>query len=405
MILSIVIAIILAAGIWFTSCLIILSFLYKSDIKKLLVEPMLRYPVVIFESDDWGVGPLQQESALNKIRSLFEQYNDHSGNHPVMTLGLILAEPDTDKIIASDTKNYHKITLASARYSTLMKIIQQGIKQGIYRPQLHAMEHFWPDSIMRSSATHLPIKQWLLHQEKRTEDLPSELQSRWVDSSSLPSTEHSVEAINIAIEEELSLYISLFGHLPKVVVPPTFVWTDRVAQVYAKHKVEALVTPGRQCIGRDNHTNLIYNEKSFYNGQENSNGLLYLVRNNYFEPTLGHKAAKVIQSIQQKTDCARPALLEMHRFNFINGQKSCETSLQELDTLLQMILSDFSDIRFISTEQLVTIFKQANQGMASEFIVSSSKQRLKIAAARLKLFLQFKRIAKYSGFNLLLKFC
>ena len=120
---------------------------------------------------------------------------------------------------------------------------------------------------------------------------------------------------------------------------------------------------------------------------------------------MGHKAEAVLKNISLKVNCGRPVLLEMHRFNFINEQTDCDTSLKELDTLLHMIQSDFTDIKFISTEQLAAILRQANQGKPSEFIVSSSIHRLKIAIARIKLFLQFKRIAKYSGINLLLKLC
>ncbi len=404
MIASIVMALIACLGLGLITLLIIL-IIYASDIKKLLAEPMLRYPIVIFESDDWGVGPLKQEAALEKISLLLSRFNDSVGNHPVMTLGLILAEPDTDKIKASHDKKYHKKTLANKRYGHLLKIINQGREQGIYTLQLHGMEHFWPASIMQSYSTQLQVKQWLLNTEKQSEGLPSELQSRWVDSSTLPSTNHNVDEINNAIDEEISLYTKLFGNPPKVIVPPTFVWTDAVSLAYSKHNIEALITPGRQGIGRDAQAKLIYNDKTFYNGEESAEGLLFLVRNNYFEPSLGHKAKTVIQAIHEKTQCARPALLEIHRFNFINQQTDCNASLQELEILLQIIQTDVTDIRFISTEQLTTILKLANQGKPSGFIVSSSMQRFKIAIARIKLFLQFKRIAKYSGINLLLKLC
>lgn len=403
---TIVISILLIICLWLLFCFVVLVIVYASDLKILLLEPMLNYPIIIFESDDWGTGPLKQEAALEQINTLLARFCDIKGHHPVMTLGIVLAEPNIDKITAAKGKTYYRTTLADAKYINILEVIHKGITQGVNSVQLHGMEHFWPESIMRNIDTQPHIKHWLFDtKEKKTEDLPSELQSRWVDSSSLPSTDHCQEDIESAIAEELLLYKSLFGDLPNVVVPPTFVWTDVVEKAYAQRGIRAFVTPGRQCIGRGINGKLIYNEKSFFNGQENTNGLLFLVRNDYFEPSLDHKAKITLQFIKQKVDCGRPALLEMHRFNFINEQEDSKKSLEELNKLLQLIQSEYTNVRYISTEHLAKILRDYKQGKDSEFMVSSSVQQFKITVSRIKMFFQFNRFAKYSGVNLLLKLC
>src|SRR5512143_1501807 len=53
-------------------------------------EPVLRSPVLIIESDDWGAGPLQQADALRCIAALLQRVRDRSGRQAVMTLGVVL---------------------------------------------------------------------------------------------------------------------------------------------------------------------------------------------------------------------------------------------------------------------------------------------------------------------------
>lgn len=401
---TIIINTVLLVGLWLLFWLLLLLCRYATDIKKLLLEPVFKHPVVIFESDDWGTGPSTQQDALVQISQLLSQFSDSKGHHPVMTLGIILAEPDIDKIKATGSQIYHKRTLADSSYTMLLEAIQNGVAQGIFSIHLHGMEHFWPASLMKSAHKDAKVKQWLFGNDNnlQTEDLPSELQSRWVDSSCLPSSNHSKEEIYQAIDEELLLYKNIFGQAPTIVVPPTFVWTNTVEQAYADRGIKTLITPGRQCIGRNSNGQPKPNGRHFLNGQENE-GVLFLVRDDYFEPSLGHKAEKTLQRITDKLKCGRPALLEMHRFNFINEAENNTASLQELEKLLQLITSNLVDVRFISAEQLATIIRNDKLGIDSELVLNSSIQRLKIILERVKLLFQFNRFAKYSGINLLLK--
>lgn len=50
-------------------------------------EPVLRQPVLIVESDDWGAGPLAQADALRRLAASLQRVRDRSGRPAVMTLG------------------------------------------------------------------------------------------------------------------------------------------------------------------------------------------------------------------------------------------------------------------------------------------------------------------------------
>jgi len=42
-------------------------------------EPVLRQPVLVIESDDWGAGPLAQADALRRLAASLQRVRDGSG--------------------------------------------------------------------------------------------------------------------------------------------------------------------------------------------------------------------------------------------------------------------------------------------------------------------------------------
>ena len=79
---------------------------------------------------------------------------------------------------------------------------------------------------------------------------------------------------------------------------------------------------------------------------------MYVVRDVYFEPALGHGAERALQDIRERHRLGRPALLEMHRFNFTGDEAQTGRSLDELDRLLAGSLATIPKLRFMSTETL-----------------------------------------------------
>ena len=382
----------LLAVVWFAAVIVIFLLVYGSEFKRLWLEPMLRYPVVIFESDDWGVGSDAQAVVLTELLAIFLQYHDQRQHHPVLTLGLVLAEPDIEKIKQKKGK-YYRRDLSDNKYNELVKSIKKGYEKGIFSLHLHGMEHFWPDSLMKSTGMN-DVDDWLFNSKVlNTEKLPSYLQSRWCDTSTLPSTPLNKLEIEEAVAAEKTCFINVFAQEPKVVVPPTFVWTDYVISTYVSHNIRIFVTPGRQYTGRDVDGKLVSNNRTFYNGDiDKGNNALYLVRDVYFEPDLGHKADNVLNDIINRSSFGRPALLEMHRFNFI---KNRDISLDEVKSLLDLISNKLPATIFLSAEELADIYYSKNE----DFLLLSVSGRFRVWLRRVRLFLSSKRLAKYTGFN------
>jgi hypothetical protein len=98
---------------------------------------------------------------------------------------------------------------------------------------------------MAAAVTDERVRSWLAQSAApRTEDLPAPLQSRWTDASTLPSRPLPRDAIDAAVREETTAFAAIFGAPARVVVPPTFVWDDRVEQAWAATGVEVVGDTG-----------------------------------------------------------------------------------------------------------------------------------------------------------------
>lgn len=326
---------------------------FRRDVARALREPVLRKPVLIIESDDWGFGPLEQAQRLDSIAASLQSFHDAFGRHPVMTLGVVLAGPDTSRIAALDPKQYVSLSLADEMFDGVRKAMRAGEHAGVFALHLHGGEHFWPPALLTSAQSDDAVARWLTGPAMpRTEDLPSHLQSRWTDASTLPSQPLREDAIERAVRDETALFERLFGAVPRVVVPPTFLWTLAVERAWMRCGIEHVVTPGARYEARDAEGKLSPAAATVHNGQSSSTGLHYVVRNDYFEPKLGHTAERAISALERNTRLGRPTLLETHRFNFLGDDRDVEHALTETTRLLERALTLMPDVAFMSTCEL-----------------------------------------------------
>lgn len=362
-------------------------------------EPVLRWPLLIIESDDWGPGPVEDAEALARVRAVLEGFRDDRGRHPVMTLGMVLAVPDGEKMRRRGNGSYVALTLEDARFAPVRNAIGEGVEAGVFAPQLHGMEHYWPPALLAAAERDPAVRVWLAAPGiPRTEDLPAHLQSRWADAATLPSRPLPEAEISAAIAEEVGLFTRLFGRPPEVAVPPTFLWNDAVERGWEAAGLTVLITPGIRFEARDGEGKLIASGPPIHNGQRAKGRMIYLVRDDYFEPALGHRGAAAIDAVIRKARLGRPALLETHRFNF-NGEPGVgQRSLGELEHMLGEALARIPSLRFMSSGELA---KHLRDG-SPEWLEHDTTRRMRAWLARVREVPEFRRIAKLTGLALLL---
>lgn len=369
---------------------------FRRELRALWREPMLRVPVVIFESDDWGAGPREQAACLRQLRGVLGRHRDAHGRPPVMTLGLTLAAPNVTEE-ADGSLAYGRTFLDHAEQLPILDEIHRGISEGLFTAQLHGMEHFQPDVLCDAARVDPAVKEWLIRGDQYSELLPDHLQSRWIDTRRLPSTDHPDAVIEAAVARETGEFARIFGRAPRVAVPPTFVWTRRVEQAWAQQGVRFLVTCGMRFTGRDQGGRLIDEGTHLRNGDITS-GLVCLVRDAYFEPFRGHRAADVLDTLRRYAACARPLLLETHRSNFTALNPRAEEAFVELDDAVAQLLALYPYLRFLSTEEL----GQAIVSRDPDLIEGSFKRRLHAWAQRAARLPGFRRYARLSGARVML---
>jgi hypothetical protein len=355
---------------------------------------VLRHPVFIIESDDWGAGPLAQGEALMRLSNLLQKIRDRNGHPVVMTLGVVLEVPDGARIAAGGCTEYHGLTLADARFDDVREVMQDGIRAGVFAPQLHGQCHYWPPTLLAAAQGDAAVRGWLTGSEPAaTEGLPAPLQSRWVDASSLPSRALAPEAVRHAAAAEAAAYRAVFGSAPQVAVATTFVWNDAVEAAWAQGGVEVVVTPGRRATCRDAVGQPGCVDATMLTGERSRAGQIYLVRDVYFEPALGHLPQRLVDGLLARIRQGRACLVETHRFNFLQAP---EVSLSTLEAGMNTALSVCPDLCFLSPLELA----QAIRSGDPIWIETRLMPRLAAWRARLDEIPRFRRLVRLSGLAL-----
>ncbi len=185
----------LAALFWSITSAVIL-YCYRRDLQRFWSEPVFRLPVLVLESDDWGAGPTRQAHALNRLVEILGQHRDAVGRQPIFNLAIVLAVPDCVGWAA--TGKYSRLRLDHPQFASIVAALEVGRARGVFAYQLHGLEHFWPLAIVQSQDP--VVRSWCRGADiPLTELLPSHLQSRWVDATTLPSRYHSDSDIASAV--------------------------------------------------------------------------------------------------------------------------------------------------------------------------------------------------------------
>ncbi|MHB1334164.1 MAG: hypothetical protein ACYCY1_16360, partial [Sulfuriferula sp.] len=181
------------------------------------------------------------------------------------------------------------------------------------------------------------------------------------------------------------------GMAAQVAVPTTFVWNDAVERAWAAHGVRCIVTPGTRHEYRDAQGRPAGDGRYILNGKRGQDDVLYVVRDQYFEPAFGHRAEQGLAALTRQTACARPTLLETHRFNFMG--ELADVAFHELERLLSEACVAYPALRFLSTQEIAEAI--AHQDM--QMIETRLHPRLSAWLARTQTLPHFAKLARLTG--------
>jgi hypothetical protein len=209
----------------------------------------------------------------------------------------------------------------------------------------------------------------------------------------LPSRALDATDVRQAVAREAADYAALFGEKPGVAVATTFVWNEAVEAAWAQAGIEAVVTPGRRatCRTADGQPGCV--DRKMLDGERSPAGPVYLVRDVYFEPALGHAPERLADGLVARARQGRACLVETHRFNFLQAP---DASLAALDAGLLAALQACPALRFVSPLELARAMRTRDPA----WIENRIGPRLAAWRARLDEIPRFRRVARWSGLAL-----
>lgn len=345
--------------------------------------------IMVLDSDDWGsialpslevyerlndsgfrmeLNPylkydsLASESDLASLFDVLTRYKDINGNHPVFTVNTVVANPDFEKIKLTAFKEYHYELFTESlkkypKHSKSFELWQQGMGEGIFYPQFHAREHlnvsYWMKSLQNG---HPQICLGFRNEFYILDNATHPNIEHSCTSAHYPKTEIENLEIEASIKDGLKIFKDIFGYQSRSFTGTGYIWSSSIEKMLKEEGVrylKGLIIQRDPIIGTGK-----FRTKYHYTGQRNKLGLIYLVRNAFFEPGLTNNKDKLISDCISRANTAflsgKPVIISTHRINYIGyiSEKFRNDNLRFLNLLLSQMLKLHPDIEFMTSDEL-----------------------------------------------------
>jgi hypothetical protein len=340
---------------------------------------------VIFESDDWGAirtpsknvlddysankidlsnsvykfDSLENSDDFDRIFEVLNSVKDVNGFPAKITANTIVANPDFDKIHKNNFKEYfYEPFIETYRSyhssSSTFESFKKGINEGFFFPQFHGREH-------------LNIARWLkdLNNQKKQTLLSFHLKSTYSgvgDYSYMEAfdwdSKKEIENHKIIISDGLKLFEKIFGFSSKSFIPPCYNLDPQLNTFLYDHGIEILQGMRVQLAPTGEFNR--YKKIPHYFFERDASGLLFNIRNVFFEPVFNKHfdwVDKSMKDIEIAFLFGKPAVISTHRINYISSisEKNGGLGLRLLSEFLKKLVVKWPDIEFISTPELLNL--------------------------------------------------
>ena len=342
--------------------------------------------ILVIESDDWGsirmpnretydfftnkgyklqdrpferYDTLATSSDLVALFDMLKSISNSSGKHPVITANTVVANPDFDKIAASNFTEYfyEPFTETLKKYypnDHTFDTWKLGIEQNLFYPQFHAREHYnihdWLQ-LLQNGDEHAHIAF-----EKKMVGITtnSMLGNNLLIAFSAKSAKE-IEQHKIILKDGLELFNRIFGYQSKSFIAPVYTWSTQLDESIAEQGIKYL-QGGKFQLSPNVTTNKI-DKISHSLGQKNKFAQHYLVRNCYFEPstnTARNLVANAVKDVESSFLFKRPAIISTHRLNFVSSldQNNADRGRILLHDFLSQVVNRHPSVEFLTSSEL-----------------------------------------------------
>jgi hypothetical protein len=242
----------------------------------------------------------------------------------------------------------------------VLKLWTDGIKNGLFQPQLHGREHLhalqWLAELRAGNQELLkafdlksfgiPYTPVLM---KRRKNLQAAL-----DVYGLPGEEEFKEQW---VKDSAEIFKNTFGFHSRTFIAPAYIWRNNLQEILRKEGIEAMQGIKLQYQPKINGYKRIFH----YTGHRKQ-GMKFLVRNVFFEPSLFREkdwTKETFDGIKQAFKKKQPAIIGSHRINYIGSlnEQNRTRNLAILKDILQKTVAKFPDVQFMSSDELLNEIK------------------------------------------------
>lgn len=360
-----------------------------SNIRNIQSGAKVPYKIVIIESDDWGsnriaskedfdglvkAGILKPDCSVydrcdsiacsEDISCLFEvlsKYKGQDGKSAVISAFVNPVNPDFEKIKASDYSEYFYETFLETlakegEDKKVHSLWMDGIDNHLIYPEYHGREHLttplWMEQLKRGN--EMVKKAFEYHYYAVPIKEISSVADQFRPTLYFENNEQK-EWLKVALNNGLDVMQKIFGYTPISFAPSNGVSHPDFDKVLFDRGIVGLHNPHR--FEPDGNGGGIVADY----GRLNQLGQTYYNRNCVFEPVQRNYDTVdfCMAQIQGAFNWHKVAIISSHRVNYMGSIDPSNRSkgLKELDRLLSSIVKKWSDVRFMTTDDYISLIR------------------------------------------------
>ena len=354
--------------------------------------------LVVIESDDWGTIRMPSREVYDEflrrgirvdrdaycrydnlatkhdLENLFEvlqSVKDKNGHSAAITANTLSANPVFDKIKESEFTQYYfepftETLRRDAAHADAFAMWKEGMAAGVFHPQSHGREHLYVKKWMQTlrngdkvTRTAFDLGTWGL-----TSLADSSIHEYYMGAFN-SSEDADIREFEVIIDDALRMFKDIFGYGSKSFTPTTYTWSPKIEPCLVQHGVKYIQNTFQQKIpiGDDQGVKVTYRG---FQGTKTRAGLIRLFRNCFFEPSTKKNfdwVGDCLKRIEIAFKHGKAANICAHRLNFIGSidSKNTDRNLPEFKHLLQLIVKQWPDVEFVSSDELGSIIEQSGQ--------------------------------------------
>jgi len=344
--------------------------------------------IIVIESDDWGCWRTKDKKSFERLCKCLpaigeDQYNrldtfetsedlealfdslrfvsDKNGKSAKITANTVVANPDFSSIRESGYQKYFYKPYTDSlqddpRRHTVLALVRQGMAEGIFRPQLHAREH-------------VNVQQWLKALRSGHKELLTAFE---FDTFGIPlrqkinmrnnvmaafdfDARHELLHQTEIVEDAQRIFRQIFGFTSTSFIPPAYIWDSELETSLMRSGINAIQGLPFQYVPNPNGR--WYRRKLRYTGKVSASGVVNLIRNAFFEPSL-NPTKDVVGECLMRIDLSfrlkKPVIIGSHRLNFIGALDvtNREKNLKLFKDLLSQIIKRWPHAEFMTSDEL-----------------------------------------------------